>query len=444
MKRIKSAKALIALIPAVLLVLSACSLTPAPAPTPNPAQPPAGLGSDAKVALDWMKLIGQLVEANGVSATESSRICAYAAISLYESALPGMPGYRTLAGQLNDLPPMPQPEPGLQYDWSSSITGALATTIRGLFDSASEETLQAISSLQDSQLKSREATVPSAVVSRSVAYGELVGNAILSWADQDGYRTTRGLSYTPPTGPRKWAPTPPGYKPAFEPYWGELRTFVLDSAAACPPVPPIPYSTEPTSAFYQQAWTVYQTVTALDKEQTAIARYWADEGLTTPCHWLSIENQIVAQLEIPLDRAAELYALVGVAMGDAFIACWHTKYQWNVLRPVTYINQQIDPKWQPLLPTPSFPEYTSAHAVVSGAAATVLSRMLGKVTFSDATYLEKGMDARSYDSFEAMAEEAAMSRLYGGIHYPMGNENGLSQGQCVGQTVLAKVQTLPR
>jgi hypothetical protein len=142
--------------------------------------------------------------------------------------------------------------------------------------------------------------------------------------------------------------------------------------------------------------------------------------------------------------AAEGYARVGIAVADAFISCWDTKYTYNLLRPVTYIQRLIDTTWLPFIVTPPFPEYPSGHSTQSAAAAAVLTDMFGVRVFTDTTHLDHELvpplEPRSFGSFEEAAEEAALSRLYGGIHYPFGNNNGLAQGRCIGQAILDRVQ----
>lgn len=191
----------------------------------------------------------------------------------------------------------------------------------------------------------------------------------------------------------------------------------------------------------------YEAVKRLSVERLEIARFWADdpgETGTPPGHWVAIENQLTAELKLRLDAAAEMYSRVGVALGDAFIACWHAKYRTNVLRPVTYIRRHIDPRWGPLLMTPPFPEHPSGHSVASAAAAEVLTDLFGARPFIDRTHAPRGLRARAFDSFHAAATEAALSRLYGGIHYPMAIEDGLTQGRCIGHRVNALRTRRPR
>ena len=177
-------------------------------------------------------------------------------------------------------------------------------------------------------------------------------------------------------------------------------------------------------------------MTELSPEQEAIARFWSDDPGATPTppgHWISILTQVVRALDLPLDRAAEAYALVGIAVADAFISCWNAKYRDNVLRPVTYIRRLIDPDWTPLLITPPFPEYTSGHSVQSAAAAHVLSKLFGRLAFTDRTHERRGLAPRSFGSFMEAAREAAISRLYGGIHFRAACERGFDQAICIGK-----------
>ncbi|MEX1018509.1 MAG: vanadium-dependent haloperoxidase, partial [Litorilinea sp.] len=224
----------------------------------------------------------------------------------------------------------------------------------------------------------------------------------------------------------------------------ENRPFILASGNACPSVPPPAYSEEQDSAFYAEAWEVYTVVQAADPAEVEIARFWADDPgktSTPPGHWVSILNQVLKQEHATLALAGESYARLGIGLADSFITCWHTKYLYNVPRPITYIQKLIDSTWNtpvvvdPVI-TPPFPEYTSGHSVQSGAAAAVLTDLFGEnYAFTDYTHVHLGYAPRVYASFEDAAHEAAISRLYGGIHYRAAIDNGIEQGKCVGEQV---------
>jgi hypothetical protein len=271
-----------------------------------------------------------------------------------------------------------------------------------------------------------------------------VADHVFEWSQADGGHEGylhNFPPYAPPVGPGLWVPTPPGFLSALQPFWGATRPFVLASGAACAPAPPLPYSTDPGSPFYAEAFSVYATVNALTPDQRAIARFWSDappdSTVSPPGHSVSILTQVLVGLGASLEAAAEAYARVGMAVGDAFIACWDTKFRHNLLRPVTYIRAVIDPTWTPVLVTPPFPEYTSGHSVQSAAAAEVLAALFGDVTFTDHTHDASGLAPRAFGSFWGAANEAAISRLYGGIHFLWAIAQGLDQGRCIGQAVTA-------
>ena len=125
------------------------------------------------------------------------------------------------------------------------------------------------------------------------------------------------------------------------------------------------------------------------------------------------------------------------------MVCWNTKFITNLERPVTYINDNIDASWKPYITTPNFPTYTSGHSTQSGAAASVLTDMFGVKTFTDTTHTDHGLSPaqqpRTFHSFNEASAEAAISRLYGGIHYSFDNNDGLGCGQCIGKTIHDKI-----
>jgi hypothetical protein len=398
----------------------------------------------ATFAADWLDLIVERVKAEGYSPLVASRIYAYSGVALYESVVPGMPEHQSLAGQIHDLPPLPQPAPGARLDWPAVASAALGALAKDLFPNASASSLLAFRDLYTNHNLSRlQAKVPRRVLIDSREHGNRVADAVLAWAAEDGFAATRGLPYTPPAGADQWMPTGGSTNPLpLEPFWGTLRTFALPSADACAAPAPVPYSEDPDSAFFAEALAVYEASKSNKAEQRLIAHFWADNPRQTglpPGHSLRIATELVRGLD--LASAAEAYALVGIAVGDAFISCWYEKYLYNLLRPETYIQRFIDPTWKPLIGTPPFPEYPSGHSVQSGATNVVLAGLFGDEPFVDSTHAARGLAPRAFDSLTAAFDEAALSRLYGGIHYPMGIDEGLPEGRCIGQTVLDGVQT---
>jgi membrane-associated phospholipid phosphatase len=243
---------------------------------------------------------------------------------------------------------------------------------------------------------------------------------------------------------------------AVEPYWSKMRTIVLDSASEYRPIPPPVFSIEKDSEFYKQAYEVYETGNSLTAEQRAIAAFWdcnpfflntqghlnfATKKLSPGGHWMSIAGIAAAKNKADLITTAAAYAFTSIALYDGFISCWDEKFRSNLIRPETYINSQINEKWRPVLQTPPFPEYTSGHSVISTAAATVLTYFFGEhFQFDDITEMDFGLPMRSYPSFIAASQEAAISRMYGGIHYRAAIEAGQLQGSLIGDKVISRIR----
>jgi hypothetical protein len=423
-------------------VLGACR----PVTASAPAQ-----AYSADVAVAWFELALDLVRSTpGYSPPVASRTLGFMGVALYETVQPGMTGYRSLAGQLNDLEKMPAIEPWRPYHWPSAANSTLAVLLRELFPMAPPEKLTAIDELEAHFAQQFAADTEAAVLQRSAAWGKTVADAVFTWSLTDGghegYMTNFPEAYVLPQGVGLWVKTPPAFSHALQPYWGGNRPFALQDGASCPAVAPPAYSEEPGSAFYREAMEVYTTVSRGDPQEVEIARFWADDPgrtATPPGHWVAILGQVLQQEEASLGLAAEAYAKLGIAVADAFITCWYTKYVYHMPRPITYIQRVIDVSWNAQaitdpVTTPPFPEYTSGHSVQSSAAALVLTDIFGEsYTFTDHTNDYLGFAPRNFGSFAEAAEEAARSRLYGGIHYRAAIEQGLLQGRCVGEHVLA-------
>jgi hypothetical protein len=395
---------------------------------------------DAEVATAWFGLLNDLVKSEGMAAPVAARAYGYAGVTLYESVVSGMETHQSLVGQLNGLTAVPQVSRGEAYHWPTVASSAMAEITRRLFPDATADDSAAITDLEGRFAEEFGPQVGQAVFNRSVAYGREVGLAIYSWAFTDGSALLNNCAFVPPQGIGLWVPTPPDYRPALQPCWGELRPLALELPTDCQPVAPLPYDENKNSPFYAETREVYLAVKNITPEQREIALYWSDDPGTTytpPGHWMSILGQIVDSNKYTFDIAVEAYARLGIALADAFISCWRTKYMYNRLRPVTAIHDFMDESWLPLVNTPPFPEYTSGHSVQSGAAAQVLTDLFGHLGFVDHTYDARGLTPRTFNSFFDAAEEAAMSRLYGGIHYRSAITSGLEQGICIGHQVSA-------
>ena len=293
-------------------------------------------------------------------------------------------------------------------------------------------------------------------LSNTISFSETLTKAIARYASDDHYREINGLAkYTPLKKPGSWIPTPPAYMQALDPYWSRIRPFTLDSASQFRPNACIPYSEDSSSSFFLAAMDVYRTGLHLTTEQKAIADFWdcnpfavqqsghVDFGvkkISPGGHWMNIAGIACLKRNLPLEQTIRVHTALAIALADGFISCWDEKYRSNRIRPETFINKKIDPDWRPYLQTPPFPEYPSGHSVVSNAAATVLTKLMGEnFSFTDNTEEEFDLPARSFHSFYEAAAEASVSRFYGGIHFRDAVGNGAAQGKQVGDYVIRKL-----
>jgi len=400
------------------------------------------------VASTWFDTLYDVIKSEATSPPPASRIYGISAVALYEAVAPGAPHHRSLAGQLNGLDRVPKPTPRWKHHWPAVANAALARTIRGIFPSLKPENLAAVNALESEFAAQFHAEVDEDVYRRSVAQGQAVADAILAWAATDGYSTDNNCPYHPVQVDGAWQPTPPGFNPnPLQPCWGRIRPMVLKFGGECPPPGHPAFSNDAGSAFSAAAQEVYDTGLSLTDEQKTIAGYWADGAGTTgtpPGHWIAIVGQIARTDRLSLSDAAEAFARVGIAVHDAFIQCWFTKYATNLERPVTYIREAFDASWLPYITTPPFPTYTSGHSTQSGAAASVLTAMFGIKAFTDTLHADHHLtppqEPRSFSSFDEAAAEAAVSRLYGGIHYSFDNNDGLGCGKCIAQAISRRVR----
>lgn len=455
--------------------------------------PPADVGFVAK----WTETHYALARAERLSPPVAARVSAYASIALYEGWAAAGDSLRTLAGQLNGFENLPAGPSGGRLDPALVALEAQTVVLRGLYQGGFASTDVAIGALHDSLVGVRTgAGVTQALARRSLDYGQAIGTAVLGWAGRDGF-AGRTLAYAARSTPDAWQPTAtgaqfrsqnlsaqsdvvlldnptgkaqsgaltgerslavnrpktaastnaPGINPtaALEPGWGALRPFALTGAEQCPVPAPLEFSAKPGSPLFLQAREIYDLGRNLTEAQRKIAYFWADnpgESGTPAGHWMSVVAGLAGQWHLSPERTVEAYALTAIAVADAFIGCWREKYRTDLLRPVTYIQRYIDPKWQTLLNTPPFPTYPSGHSTQSAAAAEVLTGLFGENRpYDDATHVNLGHGVKRLASFRAAAEEAGQSRFYGGIHFRMDHDGGKAQGSCIGRAVLARVKT---
>ncbi len=396
----------------------------------------------AVILRDWYYLMNELVRHTATySPPVASRSFGYLGVTVFEAAVGGSDKLVSLVGQLRDLEQVPQREPGAVYDETVIISAALSDAIVFYFGNTGPTGQRSINIAQSKWRARAVDGVAEDVVQRSEAFGKAMAASIFAWSQSDGGATILNMGFPEkwdlPMGDDKWVPTSLIRQQQLPllPEWGKLRTFATPDGAACATPGNPTFSTDPDSQFYKEALAVYETVKNATPEQAAIARFWSDDpmlSMTPPGHWISIAMQVAEQAKLGLEDNVDLLARLGIAMSDAFVGCWHEKFEYNLVRPITYIKKNIDPKWEPILNTPPFPEYPSGHSTVSGAMDAVLTAFFGdNYAFEDKTGSPDGRNPRLFKSFHEAAEEAGISRLYGGIHFQSAIVDGLIQGRCI-------------
>jgi hypothetical protein len=386
------------------------------------------------------------------SAPVASRIYAYSSLAAFEAVRWIDPSYPSMTKQLNGFAKMPVPERGKEYDFRISA-------VRAFFNIAQKLTFtkDSVVTVQERILNELKGPSSEEIYERSISFGEQVADSIMASAAKDHYKQIQGMPrYTLRDEDGRWKTTPPDYLDAVQSFWNKMSPMVMDSASQFKPVPPPSYSLDKNSQYYKEVEEVYKISLKLNDSTKEVAQFWDDNASATTHvghlmfatkkpspggHWINITAIASKKANQDWVQAAQSYALVAVAMYDGFISCWDEKFRSEFIRPVTAINDMIDPKWESYLQTPPFPEYTSGHSVISSSIATVLTRIFGE-NFAFTDDYEKpyiGLQ-RSFPSFLKASEEACISRMYGGIHFRSSVENGRKQGLALGNYINEKIK----
>ncbi|MBC6991793.1 vanadium-dependent haloperoxidase [Hymenobacter sp. BT491] len=415
----------------------------------QPSTQPQPQQESAAVVYDWYKLIAktQLRVAPQPVVLFNNRNFGFIGVGLYEAVRPGVKGAVSLASQLYQMPPMPVPERNQEYVWGASANAALASMYKQFLGGLTEADKVRIDSLENAYNLRFKLRASDATIARSQAYGRAVATAIYNWSTTDNFNLG-SQGYVLPVFPGSWVPTPPAFPAPQGPFLKDSRPFLVSSLTTLISPLPIAYSEDPTSPFYKEAKAVYDIGKSLTPEQKAIADWWADAGgagvgVPAPYHILSIITGVLEKKQAKLGEAAQVYAKAGIAMKDGPINTFRGKYQYNLLRPVTYIQRHIDPTWQAYLPTPPYPEYPSGLVGIVGPVLQVLIREYGDIAVTDNAYSWRGLAPRQYASITAMREQAATSRVYGGIHYPTTQTISIEFGKELGNKI-ADLTLLPK
>jgi len=384
----------------------------------------------------------------------ASRVYVYPCIAAYETIAVNSKEHRSLAGQIQHLTPIPKPNSKDPISYELASLRAFQKTSKALIFSKNK--LDAFD--QGFQKKLDSLNISSELINTSFEYGDLVASHILKWVNKDNYSETRSApKYNVADESFHWKPTPPAYMDGIEPHWREIRPLIIKDLSAFQPKKPTPFNLEKNSQFYKEIIEVKNAVENATDDQKIIASFWdcnpyalhqtghvmfAAKKITPGGHWMGITSVACRIKKLDFSHTVEAHVWTAIALFDAFISCWDEKYRSNLIRPETLINEHIDKSWKPILQTPPFPEHTSGHSVVSAASATVLTKLIGeKFSYKDDVEVKYGLPVREFTSFNQASEEAAISRLYGGIHYKPAIMDGLVQGKNIGNYILSNLST---
>lgn len=404
-----------------------------------------------------VKELNNIVLENNFPPMIAARNYSYANIAAYECMAAGDSAYRSLAGQIKHMPAMPKPEQGASIDFDLAAflafikVGNAVTFPEGSMMQHYDQILHEADSIG----------ISSSMLKQTKQFADTIAGAILAWSKKDNYAKTRGASrFNVDETVGRWVPTPPMYASALEPHWMEIRPFVLDSAyeLKCPR-PPVFDIKNKNSVYYKALMEVKNSVDSLNDEQKHIADFWDDnpfkmnvtghvmyatKKFSPGGHWMNIVGIAAQKAKADLHTTIAAYTQASIALFDGFLSCWTEKFTSNYIRPESVINQIVDHNWQPFIQTPPFPSYVSGHSTISAATAEVMTNYFGEMPFTDTSSVEFGIKSRSFNSFHEAAQEASISRLYGGIHYRFDLDEGNALGRKVGGLVLQRLQLKKR
>jgi hypothetical protein len=407
--------------------------------------------SNPKYYHDSVQKLSEVIVYDIFSPPVASRNYAYPNIAAYEVLAATHDEYNSLSGQINGFSTGPQIDDQEISPAVAAIEAFITTAKHFIF---SEQKL--LDYQEELYQTLRDQGISIKVFNNSVEYGKAMAAHVIQYSGSDNYKQTRTFpKYSITNDESKWRPTPPGYMDGIEPHWKEIRPFVLDSSNQFVPQPPTQFDMTEGSQFYKETMEVYEVVKNRTEETKEIASFWdcnpyvlnitghvmhASKKITPGGHWIGITELACQKAKADLATTIEAYTLTSIALADGFISCWDEKYRSNLVRPETIINEYIDEDWVPTLQTPPFPEHTSGHSVISRAAAVALTSIFGdNFQFDDTVELAYGLPVRSFESFYAASDEAAVSRLYGGIHYRPAIDYGVDQGDKVGKLILDRL-----
>lgn len=393
----------------------------------------------------------------GFRPAPTTRALAYINMGAYEVAIPGMPSLNSLSQVITDFPVVTPAYRTSQIDWAIALNAYYQRTFTFFLFNASEADKIRIQNLYNDQLAQLGADVPQGIINTSIEWGVEVADAIIAYSETDREgatqcRVPQPQAYFPPAGQGLWIPTYPDYNAPLFPYWGKVRTFAAKPGDLISLPPVAKYDTDPSSNYYKEHLEVADAVVNMDDDSRWVAEFWSDDitGMTfsPPARIFAIANQVISLEKTSLEKTLHMYCVLGIAINDAAVACWNSKYIYNTERPLTYIREHIDPDFQPILGeainvpgmSPAFPGYPSGHSTFAGVSWRIFENFFGQqYDFTDHCHygrVEFEGYPRTFRSWKEMAEENAFSRIPLGVHVRMDCVEGLRLGNLMGVRAL--------
>ncbi len=398
---------------------------------------------------DWYRhMLHAETHTEGYRGPVVARMYGYVGLAAYESAVPFLDeGYQSLSGLFGNAYSLPVPEVGPDYYLPAVLNACYAAILDSFFMTASSDISQERQVLEQQWEEKFRMEIDPDVLKNSRIFGQQVATVIYTWSSSDrlghkAYLTNYDECYDIPPGEGHWQPCPAFPMPPLLPHWGQVRPFLISpSHYLAKPLPS--FSREAGSIYHDQAIEVFNLQAQWSGENQWIAEYWSDDhpGLTfSPVgRWISIANQVVERENPSPTHLLETYLRMGLALHDAVVACWYSKYHYLLERPETFVREVIDADWAPHHHTPPFPSYPSGHSMIGMAAAEVLTSMFGdQYSMTDNSHMgrtEFKGTPRHYSSFADMARESAYSRILLGVHFRLDCEEGLSLGKLIGDEI---------
>jgi hypothetical protein len=393
----------------------------------------------------------------GFKTPVAARTYAYSAIAAWESAVAAgaLPQEKSLQARIPALHiTQNTTKANTKYYLPAVLDACYNQIFEKLFIGNPRNIEQERKALYQERLASYKSEIDDQTLMASTDLGQSIALQVHQWAATDSFGNLGQMHnydphYVPPPGDSIWEPCRDFPTPSLLPHWGNCRTFAIKTEEFVAGPPP-PYSELAGSQLHKQALELFILNSPISEENMHLAEFWSDDHpsltFSSAGRWISIINQILEHEQASTEKALKTYLLSSIAMSDAIVSCWNSKYKYNLLRPETYIRRTMNPNWRPIMHTPPFPAYPSGHAMIGYATATVLESLFGEdYQFTDRSHAgrkEFASEPRSYARIRDMATESSNSRIALGVHYRVDCEEGDRLGIEIGKAILMWVGDL--